>query len=181
MEPRSPWKLVSKKVLYKNRWVTIHEDRVITPTGVDGIYAYMESNDSVIIIACNDKGEVYLIRRYLYPQQTWRWGLPGGGGDREQPVEASKRELEEETGIQARTWDRLGETTINGGLMTERMVTYLARDLSFTGEKEHSDEMISRARFVPKNELTQMIQSGELDDGQALTALQLYSAWQAIQ
>jgi 8-oxo-dGTP pyrophosphatase MutT (NUDIX family) len=181
MESEHPWKLVSKKIIYKNRWITVHEDTVITPTGGDGIYGYIESNNSVIIIAMNDKREIYLVRKYVYPQHQWKWELPGGGGDNENLVDASRRELEEETSIQAKTWDRLGETTVCTGLMTEKMATYLARDLSFTGKQEHSDEKISQAQFFSKTQLHDMILTGELNDGQALTALQLLFVWETKQ
>jgi 8-oxo-dGTP pyrophosphatase MutT (NUDIX family) len=181
MSTEHPWELLSKKIVYKNRWITVHEDAVKTPTGSDGIYGYIESNDSVIIVALNDKDEMYLVRRYVYPHHKWTWGLPGGGGDKERSIVASKRELEEETGILAKTWDWLGETTVCDGLMTEHMTTYLARDLSFSGQKEYSDEQIEAAKFFSKSEITDMIRTGKLDDGQVLTALQLFSIWQSGQ
>ena len=61
--------------------------------------------------------------------------------------------------------------------MTERMATYLARDLTFDGQKETSDELVIDAKFVSLKVIDKMIASGELDDGQSITALYLLKNW----
>ncbi|MDB5163886.1 MAG: putative hydrolase [Candidatus Saccharibacteria bacterium] len=177
MEETNPWKLLSSKVVYQNKWMKIREDSVITPQGAKGIYGVVESNDSVIIVVLNSKDEVYITKNFRYPAQAWKWELPGGGGDNEDLLKASKRELEEETGITAKQWTKLGFTNVSNGLMTERMATYLAQDLSFNGDKEASDELIIDAKFVSLEEIDSMIHEGELDDGQSITALYLLNRW----
>lgn len=179
MRSDHPWKTVSSKVVYENPWIRVREDAVITPMGGDGLYGVMESNDSVMIAAVNDKNEMYLVRTYSYPVQSWNWEIPGGGGDKEDGLVAAKRELEEETGILAKTWQKLGHTRICNGLMTERMTTYLATDISFEGEKETADEQIDQARFFSMEEIDEMIQKGEINDGQSITAIHFAQKWLA--
>jgi 8-oxo-dGTP pyrophosphatase MutT (NUDIX family) len=173
----NPWQLKSTRIAYENPWIKIHEDSVVTPTGKDGIYGYMESRDSVIVVVVNDAGEVYMVRTFRYPDKTWNWELSGGGGDGQDPIDASKRELEEETGIIASSWEVLGRTSVCDGLMTEKMTTLLARDLQFNGTKETSDEQISDAGFFSPDNIATMIDDGRLNDGQSITALFLYQHW----
>ena len=177
MRTDNPWQLVSSEIKYENPWIKVHEDTVITPTGKDGIYGYMESNDSVMIAVLNDNRELYLVRTFRYPDKSWNWELPGGGGDRQDPLAASQRELEEETGIIAAAWEKLGVTSVCNGFMTEKMTTYLAHNLSFNGNKEIADELMDDARFFSLSEIDSMIKNGEINDGQSITTIHFAQKW----
>jgi 8-oxo-dGTP pyrophosphatase MutT (NUDIX family) len=179
MSEENPWKILSSKTVYKNPWIRVREDKVITPGGSDGIYGVVESNDSVIILALNARDEVYIIRNFRYPAGIWSWELPGGGGDKQDALEASKRELQEETGITAGKWDKLGSTFVCNGLMPEKMATYLARELDVQEKPHEPDEPVIAGKFVGLGEIDTLIKSGEINDGQSITALYLLKQWLA--
>lgn len=115
---------VSSKIVYQNPWITVREDQTRDLAGNLGVYSYMESRDSCMIVAVDDKERIYLVRGFRYPSQSFGWELPGGGGDGEDLLTASQRELEEETGIIAQSWNKLGEAYVCNGLMTERRCTW---------------------------------------------------------
>lgn len=177
MRTDKPWKVLSSEIKYQNPWMRIREDKVITPLATEGIYGLLESKDSVMIAVLNDKNELYVVRTFAYPDQSWNWELPGGNTDGEDIAIASKRELEEETGIIAASWKLLGKTRVCNGFMTERMAVYLARDLSFTGEKEVSTEQIDEVGFFDMEEVDRMIATGEINDGQSITGIHLVQKW----
>lgn len=178
MNDEHPYKTIDSKIVYENPWIKIREDKIIRPDGKEGIYGVMESNDSVMVVVLNEKNEVYLINAYSYPDQSWNWELPGGGGDGEDAVIASKRELIEETGIVAEDWTLLGKTRVCNGLMTERQSTYLARNLTMTDKKEAEDEaIVSHGTFYSLAEIHKMIQEGKVNDNQSLTGLYLAEQW----
>lgn len=175
MADEIPKKPVSSKTVYQNPWITIHEDNTIDNNGNEGLYAYLESRDSVMVVAVNDDNEIYMIRGFRYPSKSFGWELPGGGGDSETMLTASKRELEEETGIIAKTWTTLGTAYVCNGLMTEKMAVLLARDITFSGTKGGDDEhLIGDKRFFSQEEISDMIASAEINDCQTLTGLQYY-------
>ena len=78
---------ISSKIVYQNPWITIHEDQTISQDGNTGIYGYMESRDSCMIVVVDDQERLYLVRGFRYPSQIFGWELPGGGGDNEDLLE----------------------------------------------------------------------------------------------
>jgi 8-oxo-dGTP pyrophosphatase MutT (NUDIX family) len=181
MSDENPYKILGTKTVYKNPWIRVREDKVVQPSGKDGIYGVVESDDSVMVAALNENNEVYVIRTFNYPDASWNWELPGGGGDGEDAVVASQRELVEETGILAEDWELLGKTRVCNGLMTERMYTYLARNLtlnSTASTKDENDEaIIGEGKFVSIAEVHEMIAAGEINDSQSMTGLYLLEQW----
>lgn len=180
MNDANPWQKLSTKIVYENPWIRVREDSVIKPGGSEGIYSVVETRDSVVIVALNEKSEVYLIRSFSYPVSSWSWGLPGGGGDDEEPELAAKRELVEETGISANKWTFLGRTRVCSGLMTERMVVFLAQDLTQGARRDADDvSLIDQGKFVSFDEIDTMIANNEIDDAQTVTGLYLAQRWLA--
>lgn len=172
--PRRP---VSSKIVYENPWIKIHEDQTITTDGQEGMYGYMETKDSVMVIVLDDKNGLLLQKAFRYPTKSWGWEAPGGSSDGEEVLQASKRELEEETGILAQNWEMLGNTVVCNGLMTERQTTCIAWNISHDGEKEESDEIFAGSKWVTFAEAADMVAAGEIDDNQTITGIYLAEKW----
>lgn len=178
MGDSNPWQIKSSQIVYQNPWIKIHEDKVIMPSGKPGMYAYLESNDSVTVVALNDNAEVYLIRQFAYPAAVWSWRLPQGGGDKQNLLQAAQRELKEETGITARHWQKLGKFRIQNGLMTETCAIYVASDLAFS-DKTDEEEAIDGTQWASMSDIDAMIKHGEIDDGQSIVAIHFAQKWLA--
>jgi 8-oxo-dGTP pyrophosphatase MutT (NUDIX family) len=175
---KNPFVIHSSKIVYKNPWIRVREDAITHPSGKDTVYGVVESNDSVVIGAINSRNEIYIIHSFSYPAQKWHWELPGGSTDGEDVIVASRRELAEETGIVARSWHQLGLTRVADGLMTERMATLLAIDIRLE-EKILSDDsgLIDNGKFASLDEIHDLIASGDMDEGQSITALYFIERW----
>jgi 8-oxo-dGTP pyrophosphatase MutT (NUDIX family) len=172
-----PIKTVSSAVVYKNRWITIHEDKTELLNGNEGLYGYLESKDSVMVAVLDEQNRICMLQAFRYPTKSWGWELPGGGGEGEGILDASKRELEEETGILADSWEQSGNVVVCNGLMSERMSVCIAKDIHFDGTKEESDEKFAEMKFFTFQEIDAMIGAGEINDCQTITGLYFAKLW----
>jgi len=169
----SPYKTLSTKTVYKNPWIEVEENQIVHPDGHKGVYSVVKTNDSVVIIPVNTNGEIFLIQSFSYPGQKWHWELPAGGSDGEDYITASKRELQEETGISAKHWEQIGLARPMDGVMPERTAVLLATNLDLSNPNSDEDTIKGR-KFFTLNQINDMVLDGTIDEGITITALHYY-------
>lgn len=157
--------------MYKNPLIKVREDQVIKPDGTSGIYGVIELAPSVSIIALNDEDEIYLTEQYRYPTKMHSWEIPAGGSEKQPPLVAAKRELWEETGLEAKTWKQVGTFQSLNGITNEIGYVFLARDLTQTISNKQKEDGISQIKAVPLKEALHMIAQGKITDCQTIAAL----------
>lgn len=102
---------------------------------------YVEHPGAVAVVALReDRGrpEIVVVQQYRHPVRALEWELPAGLLDVEgEPLQqAAARELGEETDLVAGTWHTLSEYVSSPGGTSERLVVFLARDLSDVPEAD---------------------------------------------
>lgn len=173
MDTDKPFEVKDTRIVYENPWIKVREDKILRQNGNEGIYGYLEVSESVCVIAVNEAGHICLIESYRHPFNAWFWELPGGGGEGDDLIFASKKELTEETGITANRWTTLGRARVCNGLSNEWQTNVLATDLEF-GEFIQTEDETRARKFVTIEELDAMINNGEFADNQSITALYMY-------
>ncbi|HEX2173088.1 MAG TPA: NUDIX hydrolase, partial [Dehalococcoidia bacterium] len=141
--PRN-WRRLSSKVAYSNPWLTVREDQVIRPDGQPGIYGVIELKVGLGIVALDDADRVWLLGQYRYPIDADSWEIVNGTVEPgEEMIEAAKRELIEEAGLEAARWDYLGRFHPSCGMTNEEAHLYLARGLTVkVAEPEETEEFV---------------------------------------
>lgn len=172
MSKENPWKTLSTQIIYENPWFSVREDQVIKPNGSPGIYGVVSTRAATGAVAITEKNEIYLVGQYRYPTEVYSWEIPEGGADPgESPLEAIKRELREEAGIEAESWERLGpELHLSNCFSAERGYLYLARDLKEVPRAPDETEVLEVIK-IPLKEAIAMIEKGEIFDTMTLVAL----------
>ena len=161
-------------VAYKNSFVTVFDDKVEFPTGRNGNYLRITPatpGDPVVVLA-ERRGLIGLVRSFRYPIAAAQWALPRGfalGTD----IDASAlAELREELGVTKAELRLLGYVTPDSGLLSTRVAIIAARVLESTDSFEDKEE-IEANMWVTRDRISEMILTGEIEDGFTLSALTL--------
>lgn len=172
------WKKLSSKIVYKNQWLQLREDAVIRPDGKKGKYSIVERPPVNCVIALDQKGSIFFIREYRYPIKKTILQLPAGTADKnEDCLSSAKKELFEETGVKAETWNGIGKFYIGPGHESIYANIFLATKLDesqLNKSAQVGDELILKVIKLPIVKIKQLINSGKIECGITLAALNLY-------
>ena len=173
----NPWKTLSTRPVYQNRWISVREDQVIRPDGQPGIYGVIEfPNPSVAVLAVDADEHVYLVGQYRYTLNQYSWEIPEGACNTgEAPLVAAQRELREETGMAAEHWQYLGQSHLSNSVTNEVAAYFLATGLTH-GEAEPEGTEQFEYRRVPFAEALRMVREGEITDSLSVIAILRYAA-----
>lgn len=168
----NPWTTKDTRIVYENPWITVREDKVIQPSGCDGIYGVVQTRIATGIIALTEKSEVILIGQYRYPTECYSWEIVEGGAERgENPLEGAKRELAEEAGVIAEEWEQLGgEIHLSNCHSDERAYLYVAKGLSSVPKQPDETEDLEVAQVSLVTALD-MVDRGEIKDALSIIGL----------
>lgn len=169
----SPWQTRSTRLVYGNPWISVREDQVIHPDGHDGIYGVIEvRHPAVFVVAVTDDDQVVLVRMFRYTMGRETIEVPAGGTDGEDPLLAAQRELREEAGLEAESWEDLGEVWSLNGVARAPGRMFLARGLR-PSQQEHAmaEEGISEVLTLSWRDLWAMVDRGEIIDGETMAPL----------
>ncbi|HEX5455785.1 MAG TPA: NUDIX hydrolase [Candidatus Saccharimonadales bacterium] len=170
------WVTHSTEEVYQNKWFKVEKAEVTRPNGEKGDYYTIVSPSVAFIIPQDNDGGIYLIGQRRYPINEYSLEIPAGRIEREEPLAAAKRELQEETGFSAQKWEKLGEFYSANGLLREKAYVFLATGLKQTGENEQEEEGIDQVVKLSLEKITEMIRKDEIKDGQTMSSLMLFLA-----
>lgn len=163
---------VSSETVFQGNFLRLNRDVVSMPNGALATREYVKHPGAVVILAILPDGNLVFERQYRYPLQRVFLELPAGKIDQgESPLNAAKRELREETGYEAGTWERLGIIHPCIGYSDEFIEVFRATDLvSQGGQNLDPNEFIELCDLSPSTVKT-MIAAGEITDGKTIAAI----------
>jgi ADP-ribose pyrophosphatase len=132
----------SSEILYSGKIFALRRDHVRMPGGKDVAREVVEHFGAVAIVAIDDLGRLPMVYQYRHPFGRRLWELPAGllDIDGEAPHLSAARELREEVGLQAETWQVLVDLDSTPGFSDESVRVFLATGLTDVGRPEAHDE-----------------------------------------
>lgn len=168
-----PIRTDEEAVVYRNRFITLYDNRVTFGDGSTGTFVRIVEGAGhpgvVALPICADR--IALVRVYRYPPQIWEWGLPRGAAHGPDPQVSVLEELREE----------LGETPPesvmplvllhpNSGLLAGSVQVFVARYARELSEPRDRRE-VTEVRWASPHEIREEIVAGGITDGFTLAAL----------
>ncbi len=136
--------VVASRIVHRGRILTLRIDEVRLPEGDVVTREVVEHPGAVVIVAMDAAGRIALVRQYRHAVRRKLLELPAGTLEPgEEALATAARELREEVGLVAGTWDRLGMFYSSPGFLREEMHAFLARELVEVPAEPEADEDIA--------------------------------------
>lgn len=131
------FKILAKEVLVDSPYCPIEKQTVEFHDGNIGEWFVKTCSDAVIVFPMLKSGEVLLQRSYKHGSGEIITECCAGLIDEgEEPIEAAKRELLEETGYEAKELKKIGEIFADPTAATMRYHIFLAKDCVSVGKQK---------------------------------------------
>ena len=157
--------------IYQGDIIDVNIENVRMPDGRQFDLEMVRHPGGAAAVALNEKNQVCLLRQYRHAANGWLWELPAGKLDHpEKPLQTAQRELHEEAGLCARTWDSLGSLVSSPGVFTEVIHLYLARGLTQVQTRIEDYECIE-IYWYPFSTALAWANSGKIIDAKTLIGI----------
>jgi ADP-ribose pyrophosphatase len=168
---------INHRNLLHGRVFDLFSENVTLENGVTTSIDILQHPGAAAIVPMADPETLVWIRQYRHAVGGYIWEIPAGTlDDGENPLACARRELIEETGFSADTWQSLGDIVPVPGYSSERIHLYLATDLNIARQDLDRDELLVVHR-IPLSEALDMVFSGKVVDGKTITGLLLAKHW----
>ncbi len=167
---------LDSRVVYRNRWMTVREDRIRRRDGSDGIYGVVDKPDFVVVLAVEPDGAMHLVEQYRYPIGARFWELPQGAWEHRPEADmadVARGELQEETGLLAGRLEKVGTLLESYGFAKQRCHVFVARDLEAGPVTLATEEQGLISRRFAAAEVARMVADGTIQDMTTVAALGL--------
>ena len=164
-------KTLSSETIYNGRVVHLVKDKVLLPNGKEAVREMVKHPGGVCVLAITDNNNVVMVKQFRYAQKTVLLEIPAGKLEYgEDPRTCGIRELKEETGYEADSFEFFTKMIPTGAYVGEVIHIFIAQGLRKTGQKLDEDEFLEVLE-IPFVEAVKMALDGEIPDAKTQIAL----------
>ncbi|MBP8975578.1 MAG: NUDIX hydrolase [Bacteroidetes bacterium] len=167
-------KVYKSELIYHGKIFDVVVEEIEYPSGTKGKREIVQHNGGSVVVPLLPNGNIIFVRQYRAPQKNYVLELPAGKIEpQEPPLECARRELREETGYEAETFEHLTSMMTTPGFCSEILHIYLALGLrhSVQGQTLEEGEQTIKLETYSLNEALKMVEQKEIVDGKTICGL----------
>lgn len=164
--------IVKQDRVYNGMIINLNVDTVILPDGREAKREVIHHPGGVGVVAIDNEGYIYLVEQFRVPYNTMMLEIPAGKLDKfnENIESAARRELSEETGLQAKNMQFMGEFYPSVGYTDENLRLFIATGLTHKSSHPDEDEFVNLKKYH-FSDVVKMVLDGTIKDGKTITAV----------
>jgi ADP-ribose pyrophosphatase len=158
------WKLLHSELAFNHRWFKVRQDKVELPSGkvLDDYFVWPEGDVALVIPVTSNK-EFVLVQQYKHAAGHIMIEYPAGMVNKEEnPEDAARRELEEETGYSSEKLSFLCKLTNNPTKVVGNIYCYLAEYAVKNKETNFDENEEIEVLVKPYEQVIQMAIEGKM-------------------
>jgi len=167
----SQWKINSKKTVFKAELFDVKEISLKSAAGKIKIHHEIDRAPVVSVFPLTDSYEIYLISQYRYMlEKTVLEAVSGYMNKGETTIAAARRELKEETGIEALQLEEIARIQIGANVFKGAVNLFLAKGLEMGDNDPDEDEEIKLVK-MPLSEAVEKVMNGEINHATSMVGI----------
>ena len=165
---------VDGEAVFDGKLLHVRRDTVRLPDGTLATREYIVHPGAVLIVPVLSDGRLVIVRQFRYPLDRILIEFPAGKLDPgEAPLATAQRELREEAGYVAASWQPLGRVHSVVSYSTEEIELLVATDLTHVGAELDAGEFLE-VGTMSVEEMLVAVDHDEITDAKTVAALLLY-------
>lgn len=174
IDKKAKWEVLKRTKLIDSKYLKVYRDEVKLPNGkINKDYTLIEKPSIVSVVATDAKNKVITLKEYKHGAGKVLNVLPAGIIEKgESPVEAARRELEEETGFSGGKFEYVGTLYDYPARDMHTISVVRAKNVSRSKKQQFDEgEYIERVRLIPIQKLKQEITDKKWQSSGAVASL----------
>jgi ADP-ribose pyrophosphatase len=164
---------VQRTSIFQGKIIELGVETTVLPNGRSISLEIVHHPGGAAVVAVDERRRLCLLRQYRCAVGGWIWELPAGKRERdEDPLLTAQRELEEEAGVRAKSWQKLGTAWTTPGFCDEVIHLYRAQGLTMAAQHLEEHELLE-CHWIPWTQALDWVHDGLITDAKSIIGIHL--------